>query len=131
VGNLGSFCQKLRFGCIFILHQFQVATPEPLRGHGMWLIAMRVSVAFIAFEPIKVTCGEAQGVKLIPQWRALALRRLQFDAACTFGSACTFSIRCAGGGAAEQLLDQRDAFGLHAAQNGRALADDQSLLPEP
>ena len=36
-----------------------------------------------------------------------------------------------GGGAAEQLLDQRDAFGLHAAQNGRALADDQGLLPEP
>ncbi len=28
-------------------------------------------------------------------------------------------------------LDQRDAFGLHAAQNGRALADDQGLLPEP
>ena len=24
-GNLGSFCQKLKFGCIFILDQFQVA----------------------------------------------------------------------------------------------------------
>ena len=47
------------------------------------------------------------------------------------GLHCDAPSSALGGGAAEQLLDQRDAFGLHAAQNGRALADDQALLPKP
>ena len=33
-------------------------------------------------------------------------------------------------GAAEQLLDEREAFGLRAGQKGRALADDQRLFPK-
>ena len=50
--NLGSFCQKLKFGCIFIVHHFRVlqrrwATwPSTSRaGGGMWLIAMKASMA--------------------------------------------------------------------------------------
>jgi len=33
-------------------------------------------------------------------------------------------------GAAEQPLDARDAFGLRAGQNGRALADNHRLFPK-
>src|SRR5712671_5876576 len=46
--NLGSFCQKLKFGCIFILHQFQVLQVWAVRiagNAGMRLIAMKVSMA--------------------------------------------------------------------------------------
>jgi hypothetical protein len=40
------------------------------------------------------------------------------------------SISDVNAGAAEQPLDERDAFGLRAGQKGRALADDQRLFPE-
>lgn len=46
------------------------------------------------------------------------------------GSPCALRIIDVNGGAAEQPLDERDAFGLRAGQKGRALADGQRLLPE-
>ena len=61
---------------------------------------------------------------LIPEWGGLALRRPQF------GSPCALSISDVNAGVPEQLLDERDAFGLRAGQKGRALADDQRLFPK-
>jgi len=40
------------------------------------------------------------------------------------------SISDVNAGVPEQPLDARDAFGLRAGQNGRALADGQRLFPE-
>jgi len=68
---------------------------------------------------------KAHRFKLIPGWGGLALGRPPF------GSPCSFSISYPGAAYAGQQLGQHDAFGLHADQNGRALGDDQSLLPEP
>ena len=61
---------------------------------------------------------------LIPEWGGLALRRPQF------GSPCALSISDVNAGVPEQLLDERDAFGLRAGQNGRALADNHRLFPK-
>jgi len=49
---------------------------------------------------------------LIPEWGGLALRRPQF------GSPCALSISDVNAGVPEQLLDERDAFGLRAGPNG-------------
>ena len=86
----------------------------------------RLGGEYATVLPACPNCGRPMHLaRTIPGWGGLALGRPKF------GSPCAFSISYPGAAAAAQPLGQCDAFGLHADQNGRALGDDQSLLPEP